>query len=174
MADGGNFDRASDSALDEAQDIVEVKCGDLQANLITKNLSCGKSPCIDFEGSIITPCEFQRKAGKESNKNWKVSIRHQDQPLSKFLFKDGTSERKGRYRFNSGGTDLNSCSTVQTEGTSTMSSLRDHEPHNEVELLSPRPPDCISQLSDFQPDATQQRDPVKRSSVSVPSGSLGK
>jgi len=47
------------SELGEVGDIV---CGGLQAKLLTKDLCCGSSRCIDFGTLTLTPCEFQHKA----------------------------------------------------------------------------------------------------------------
>ena len=34
---------------------------------------------------LLSPCEFQRHAGKATVQNWKTSIRYQDKPLSRAL-----------------------------------------------------------------------------------------
>ena len=54
------------------------------ARLDTKDLSSGSSLCFVWL-SLLTPCEFQRLAGKASARNWKMTIRHLDLPLSCFL-----------------------------------------------------------------------------------------
>jgi len=76
---------ATESASLNSVKSVDIVCGTLQAKLLTKDLSCGSSRCIEFGTLTLTPCEFQREAGKASAKNWKNTIRYRDQPLSRFL-----------------------------------------------------------------------------------------
>ena len=64
---------------------VDIVCGTLQAKLLTEDLSCGSSPCIQLGSRTISPSQFQREAGKASAKNWKATIRYLNQPLSRFL-----------------------------------------------------------------------------------------
>ena len=66
--------------------LINIVCGTLQVKLlmITNDLSSGSSRCIQF-WSLPYPCEFQCQAGKATTKNWKNSIRYQDQPLSRAL-----------------------------------------------------------------------------------------
>ena len=84
-------------ASDEGSPVltVDIVCGTLQAKLNTKDLSSGSSPCILFGSRLLTPCDFQRLAGKASARNWKTSIRCLDQPLSRFLesYKDTDGKR---------------------------------------------------------------------------------
>ena len=78
---------------------VDVVCGTLQAKLNTRDLSSGSSSCILFGSRLMTPCDFQRLAGKASAKNWKATIRYLDQPLSRFLesYIDTNSRRCCRF-----------------------------------------------------------------------------
>ena len=78
---------------------VDIVCGTLRAKLLTRDLSCGSSRCIEFGSRTLTPCEFQREAGKASAKNWKNTIRYQDQPLSRNLdsFVDCSGKRCCRF-----------------------------------------------------------------------------
>ena len=78
---------------------VDIVCGTLRAKLLTRDLSCGSSRCIEFGSRTLTPFEFQREAGKASAKNWKNTIRYQDQPLSRNLdsFVDCSGKRCCRF-----------------------------------------------------------------------------
>ena len=78
---------------------VDIVCGTLRAKLLTRDLSCGSSRCIEFGSRTLKPCEFQREAGKASAKNWKNTIHYQDQPLSRNLdsFVDCSGKRCCRF-----------------------------------------------------------------------------
>ena len=167
---------SADSALAIVANIVEMKCGKLHAKLVTKDLLNGRSLCIELDGNLITPCDFQRYGGKESSKNWKSSIRFQDQPLHKFLESYQDVNMRRCYRFKPRTTCQDPC---PTEGMTVSAPLG--EDHHEVsiqaseictELLSDHTP-C---LSDFQPASlpTQQRDSGRRNSFSVPQESSGR
>ena len=78
---------------------VDIVCGTLQAKLITADLSPGSSRCIQFGSSLLSPCEFQRQAGKASSKNWKNSIRYMGQAISNALENTVTSSGKRCCRF---------------------------------------------------------------------------
>jgi len=98
------FEMVDSSTGLSTQDAVDIVCGTLQAKLLTKELSCGTSRCVQLDGDLLTPCDLQRKAGKASSKNWKASIRYKSQPLSKFLvsYRDGTGRRCCRFEFQDG------------------------------------------------------------------------
>ena len=74
-------------------------CGTLQAKLHTKDLSSWSNLCVLFGSCLLTPCEFQRLAGKASARNWKMTIRYLDLPLSRFLesYTDADSKRCCRF-----------------------------------------------------------------------------
>ena len=58
---------------------IDVICGSLPAKLFPDKLKDGFSRCISFtagNGSFMTPCEFERRAGRFSSKNWKRTIRY--------------------------------------------------------------------------------------------------
>ena len=55
---------------------VDIVCGTLQVKLLTEDLSCGSCPCIQLGSRTISPCQFQREAGKASAKIWKAIIIH--------------------------------------------------------------------------------------------------
>jgi len=52
--------------------VIVIVCGALRAKLNTKNLSCGTSRCISREGEILTPCEFERRAGNLHQETGKI------------------------------------------------------------------------------------------------------
>ena len=65
--------------------VIDIVCGTLQVKLLTDDLSSGCSHCIQFGSLLLSPCKFQHQAGKATARNWKNSIRYQDQPLSQAL-----------------------------------------------------------------------------------------
>ena len=87
------------SGRDTTVATVDIVCGTLQAKLHTKDLSSGSSLCILFGSRLLTPCEFQRLAGKASARNWKMTIRYLDLPLSRFLesYTDADGKRCCRF-----------------------------------------------------------------------------
>ena len=67
---------------------IDVICGSLPAKLFPDKLKDGFSRCISFtagNGSFMTPCEFERRAGRSSSKNWKRTIRYAGNPLVTFF-----------------------------------------------------------------------------------------
>ncbi|XP_055079710.1 uncharacterized protein LOC117374944 isoform X2 [Periophthalmus magnuspinnatus] len=66
---------------------LPVTCGDLEGILHRDRLSRGEK-CILVKSRWFTPSEFEQLAGKEANKNWKLSIRCKETPLGK-LIKEG-------------------------------------------------------------------------------------
>ena len=64
---------------------VDIICGTLRAKLLTTDLSCGSSQCNQYGSFLLSPCDFQCKAGKASAKNWKITIQYKDQPLARAL-----------------------------------------------------------------------------------------
>ena len=48
---------------------------------------------------VLTPCEFERHAGRRSTKNWKKSIRYCGRPLGKFLELYTSSEGRKCFKF---------------------------------------------------------------------------
>ena len=77
--------RAMASENATATGTLDIVCGTLQAKLLTGDLSSGSSLCILLDSKTITPCQFQREAGKAAAKNWKTTIRYKDKPLKHFL-----------------------------------------------------------------------------------------
>ncbi|XP_055366980.1 uncharacterized protein LOC114860882 [Betta splendens] len=68
----------------EEKTSVTVTCGPLQGSLSKGKLAKGQS-CIWFNRRWFTPTAFERRAGKQSSKNWKTSIRCEGVPLGKLL-----------------------------------------------------------------------------------------
>ncbi|XP_041362678.1 uncharacterized protein LOC121378533 [Gigantopelta aegis] len=68
--------------------ILEVECGQNKALLYLSKLCQGsKGPCIFYQGSWLTPNEFQFVSGRETAKDWKRSIRHHGKSLKLLLAK---------------------------------------------------------------------------------------
>lgn len=68
--------------------ILEVECGQNKAAMYLSKLCQGsKGPCISFQGSWLTPNEFQFVSGRETAKDWKRSIRHHGKSLKLLLAK---------------------------------------------------------------------------------------
>uniref|UniRef100_A0A3B1IFY3 SAND domain-containing protein n=1 Tax=Astyanax mexicanus TaxID=7994 RepID=A0A3B1IFY3_ASTMX len=63
---------------------LPVKCGTKEGTLYREKLATG-GECILSQGSWFTPTGFEKFAGKERCKNWKLSIRCQDTPLQKLI-----------------------------------------------------------------------------------------
>ncbi|XP_026212392.1 nuclear body protein SP140-like [Anabas testudineus] len=63
---------------------LPVNCGDLEGSLSKQRLAQGEK-CILFQKQWFTPGEFEKRAGKESSKNWKWNIRCNDIPLGKLI-----------------------------------------------------------------------------------------
>ncbi|XP_069557527.1 autoimmune regulator-like isoform X1 [Brachyistius frenatus] len=65
---------------------LPVTCGDQEAFLKRDRLAKGEK-CIVVKNQWFTPSEFERFAGKQGNRNWKLSIRCRDIPLGKLIQK---------------------------------------------------------------------------------------
>ncbi|XP_032392992.1 nuclear body protein SP140 isoform X3 [Etheostoma spectabile] len=63
---------------------LPVTCGD-QAGTLNRHRLAQGDECIVVEKKWFTPNEFERFAGKQSYKNWKLSIRCMDTPLGKLI-----------------------------------------------------------------------------------------
>ncbi|XP_056309397.1 nuclear body protein SP140-like protein [Danio aesculapii] len=85
---------------------LPVKCGKTEGTLHRDKLAKGKK-CFFAQGCWFSPGEFEKFAGKEKSKNWKVSIRCDGTPLKKLIEenhlqckpmqrKQGTSVRKSK------------------------------------------------------------------------------
>ncbi|XP_049331870.1 sp110 nuclear body protein [Astyanax mexicanus] len=66
---------------------LPVKCGTKEGTFYREKLATG-GECILSQGRWFTPTGFEKFAGKERCRNWKLSIRCQDTPLQK-LIEDG-------------------------------------------------------------------------------------
>ncbi|KAM3599074.1 uncharacterized protein V6R79_026387 [Siganus canaliculatus] len=63
---------------------LPVSCGDQKGTLHRERLAKGEK-CISVDKQWFTPTEFERFSGKQSYKNWKMSIRCHGIPLGKFI-----------------------------------------------------------------------------------------
>ncbi|KAK3525210.1 hypothetical protein QTP86_023236 [Hemibagrus guttatus] len=75
---------------------LPVTCGENKGILYPDRLAKGEE-CILSQDQWFTPGEFERFSGKESHKNWKLSIRYQNTPLQK-LIKEGHLKCPHTYR----------------------------------------------------------------------------
>ena len=68
--------------------ILDVECGPNKGVLYLSKLCQGsKGSCILFNGSWLTPNEFQYVSGRETAKDWKRSIRHYGKSMKLLLTK---------------------------------------------------------------------------------------
>lgn len=83
---------AEDVVTPKTQDgevILDVECGPNKATLFLSKLCQGsKGPCISFQGTWLTPNEFQFVSGRETAKDWKRSIRHNGKSIKLLMAKD--------------------------------------------------------------------------------------
>jgi|JYMV01.1.fsa_nt_gi hypothetical protein len=74
--------------IQDGETIMDVECGTNKAKLTLEKLWQGsKGQCVDFQGSWLTPNEFQYVSGRETAKDWKRSIRHQGKSIKLLLSK---------------------------------------------------------------------------------------
>ena len=68
-------------------DIIEVDCGGKTGlfDLGTYRVQGAREPCIECEGVLYTPRNFEVYCGKDKAKRWKTSIRFQGRPLVEYL-----------------------------------------------------------------------------------------
>ena len=68
--------------------LFQVECGSNKAQMYLSKLCQGsKGSCIQYDGSWLTPNEFQYVSGRETAKDWKRSIRHFGRSLKLLLTK---------------------------------------------------------------------------------------
>ncbi|XP_076074823.1 uncharacterized protein LOC143045886 [Mytilus galloprovincialis] len=76
------------TCIEDGETVLDVQCGTNTATLTLDKLWQGsKGPCIHFQGSWLTPNEFQYVSGRETAKDWKRSIRHQGKSIKLLLSK---------------------------------------------------------------------------------------
>ena len=81
---------------------VDVICGSLPAKLYPDKLIDGYSHCILFSASgrsLMTPCEYQRRAGRTTAKNWKKTIRYKGRSIDNFLQCHFSADGKKQFHF---------------------------------------------------------------------------
>ena len=74
-------------------------CGSLCASLRVDDLEGGSSCCVVLGSAVLTPCEFERRAGRGNTRNWKISIRYSGRPLKDCLESYVGCDGKNRVRF---------------------------------------------------------------------------
>uniref|UniRef100_A0A672RY61 SP110 nuclear body protein, tandem duplicate 2 n=1 Tax=Sinocyclocheilus grahami TaxID=75366 RepID=A0A672RY61_SINGR len=77
---------------------LPVTCGNKEGTLYRDKLPKGEK-CILSQGRWFTPTDFEKFAGKEKCKNWKLSIRCRNTPLKKLIEQGGRgggTEFRGR------------------------------------------------------------------------------
>ncbi|KAK2833721.1 hypothetical protein Q5P01_017610 [Channa striata] len=119
---------------------LPVTCGDLEGTLSRSRLAEGEQ-CIFFQNQWFTPGEFERRAGKMSSKNWKLSIRCNGTPLGK-LIEDGQLEavpyrggakKKKKSLFPSGPVITDQVSSNDTESSTDDTDEEDEETEQQPE-----------------------------------------
>ena len=67
--------------------------------LRVNDLESGSSRCVVLGSAVLTPCEFERRAGRGNTRNWKISIRYSGRPLKDCLESFVGCDGKNRVRF---------------------------------------------------------------------------
>ena len=84
------------SDSDDVQEELIVECNGLKGSLIVGKCKDGRSKCVKVGGEWLTPCEFERKAGRSSAKDWKKSIRYNERPVKEELERRAGVNIKGK------------------------------------------------------------------------------
>ena len=73
-----------------AEDVMlEVECGPNTAHVCLNKLHQGsRGACVKFDGTWMTPNQFQLVSGRETAKDWKRSIKHHGKSLKILLNND--------------------------------------------------------------------------------------
>lgn len=84
---------ASDTPLDlwnrpEHKRWLPVQCGEVEGLLDRDRLFKREQNCIQIEGQLIKPFQFEEMGGKGNSKNWKMSILCQGTPLKTLIERD--------------------------------------------------------------------------------------
>ena len=72
------------SSCSPGSTVVDIVCDSLTASLCVKDLHNSSSRCVRLGSVVLTPCEFEHRAGRRTAKNWKKSIRFNGKPLGEF------------------------------------------------------------------------------------------
>ena len=72
------------SSCSPGKAVLDIVCGSLSTSLCVKDLYNGSSHCVLLGSVVLTPCEFERRAGRGNTKNWKKSICYCGRPLGEF------------------------------------------------------------------------------------------
>ena len=79
--------------------VVDIVCGSLTASLRVEDLCNGSSRCVCLGSVVLTPCEFERRAGRGTANNWKKSIRFCGRPLGEFLESYTSADGRKCFKF---------------------------------------------------------------------------
>ena len=76
---------------------VQVMCGSVSASLFCQLLENGSSLYIRINCSdnLISPCEFERRAGCAATRNWKRSIKYLGAPIGDYIRESAAGKRYG-------------------------------------------------------------------------------
>ena len=68
----------------------------MKGTLLLGRLKDGRSKCAMFEGGWLSPCAFERKAGRSASKDWKKSMSCNRRPLKEELERRNGQGQEGR------------------------------------------------------------------------------
>jgi len=72
----------------DGETCIDIQCGPNEAIMYLDKLCVGsRGACVLFDGSWLTPNEFQAVSGRETAKDWKRSIRHRGKSLKLLISK---------------------------------------------------------------------------------------
>ena len=79
-----------------ADSVIEVVCNGKKGYFDVETYRANRSTaiCIECEGKLYTPSDFEKFCGKEKAKKWRNSIKYQGQPIDKYLESIGIKSRK--------------------------------------------------------------------------------
>ena len=140
---GGTTD-VSDPPGDSGRS-VQVTCGSVSVSLFCRLLENGRSLCIRINcgDNLISPCEFERRAGRAATRNWKRSIKYLGAPIGDYIRESAAGKR---YCFVVPHVDvlstpppsLNADGASSTGTTSLLSSIGSVTPSSAFPLLPPQ------------------------------------
>ena len=73
------------SLVSESEEELIIECSGLKGSLSIVKCKDGRSKCVKVGGEWLTPCEFERRAGRSSARDWKKSIRYNGKLLKEEL-----------------------------------------------------------------------------------------
>jgi hypothetical protein len=67
-------------------DVLEVECGELQAQLYVSKMGSGtRGPCIEWNGMWLTPCQLEEISNVDGVGSWKRTIQYNGLPLNSYI-----------------------------------------------------------------------------------------